>query len=127
MAERELCVDELVQRILELRFAEAGNCGQKRMAELPADAGRHLRDLLDGGEPVQAGHQRILQRGRDRQLRQRAGKREAMCRLPQPSRLDDGLRQFLDEERHRSEENTSELQSLMRIAYAVFCLKKKKN
>src|SRR3546814_4497459 len=27
----------------------------------------------------------------------------------------------------RSEEHTSELKSLMRIAYAVFCLKKKKN
>src|SRR3546814_8125724 len=34
------------------------------------------------------------------------------------------------EERHiydRSEEHTSELQSLMRISYAVFCLKKQKN
>src|SRR3546814_2336246 len=29
-------------------------------------------------------------------------------------------------ERGRSEEHTSELQSLMRISYAVFCLKKKK-
>src|SRR3546814_2847219 len=29
--------------------------------------------------------------------------------------------------RDRSEEHTSELQSLMRISYAVFCLKKKKN
>src|SRR3546814_251114 len=29
--------------------------------------------------------------------------------------------------RHRSEEHTSELQSLMRSSYAVFCLKKKKN
>src|SRR3546814_9681975 len=28
---------------------------------------------------------------------------------------------------YRSEEHTSELQSLMRISYAVFCLKKKKN
>src|SRR3546814_2607079 len=28
---------------------------------------------------------------------------------------------------NRSEEHTSELQSLMRISYAVFCLKKKKN
>src|SRR3546814_5026421 len=28
---------------------------------------------------------------------------------------------------HRSEEHTSELQSLMRISYAVFCLKNKKN
>src|SRR3546814_7271114 len=29
-------------------------------------------------------------------------------------------------ERSRSEEHTSELQSLMRISYAVFCLQKKK-
>src|SRR3546814_6506059 len=32
----------------------------------------------------------------------------------------------LDGARERSEEHTSELQSLMRISYAVFCLKKKK-
>src|SRR3546814_996334 len=31
-----------------------------------------------------------------------------------------------DDVAHRSEEHTSELQSLMRISYAVFCLKKKK-
>src|SRR3546814_960783 len=31
------------------------------------------------------------------------------------------------EKPQRSEEHTSELQSLMRISYAVFCLKKKKN
>src|SRR3546814_9823277 len=32
-----------------------------------------------------------------------------------------------EEELPRSEEHTSELQSLMRISYAVFCLKKKKH
>src|SRR3546814_5915003 len=40
------------------------------------------------------------------------------------------LGQRLDESRGarlRSEEHTSELQSLMRISYAVFCLKKKTN
>src|SRR3546814_10176378 len=31
-----------------------------------------------------------------------------------------------EQEQARSEEHTSELQSLMRISYAVFCLKKKK-
>src|SRR3546814_9838790 len=31
-----------------------------------------------------------------------------------------------DHQPERSEEHTSELQSLMRISYAVFCLKKKK-
>src|SRR3546814_3989727 len=37
---------------------------------------------------------------------------------------------YVNEQGHdvrRSEEHTSELQSLMRISYAVFCLKKKKN
>src|SRR3546814_8249467 len=33
---------------------------------------------------------------------------------------------LLDHAEYRSEEHTSELQSLMRISYAVFCLKKKK-
>src|SRR3546814_14119698 len=33
---------------------------------------------------------------------------------------------FLSTEPSRSEEHTSELQSLMRTSYAVFCLKKKK-
>src|SRR3546814_6991656 len=33
---------------------------------------------------------------------------------------------ILHDPRPRSEEHTSELQSLMRISYAVFCLKKKK-
>src|SRR3546814_6019477 len=39
-----------------------------------------------------------------------------------------GAVEDLPEERHgrRSEEHTSELQSLMRISYAVFCLTKKK-
>src|SRR3546814_7227595 len=35
--------------------------------------------------------------------------------------------QLLPPNPKRSEEHTSELQSLMRISYAVFCLKKKKN
>src|SRR3546814_13376861 len=41
---------------------------------------------------------------------------------PQPLIRQRGFRR-----RGRSEEHTSELQSLMRISYAVFCLKKKNN
>src|SRR3546814_5845257 len=51
-------------------------------------------------------------------LRQQGRQRRQRC----PARLDcadDGT------QRLRSEEHTSELQSLMRISYAVFCLKKK--
>src|SRR3546814_5203337 len=42
-------------------------------------------------------------------------------------RLDetDGIEVFCHLRERRSEEHTSELQSLMRISYAVFCLKKK--
>src|SRR3546814_1780345 len=35
-------------------------------------------------------------------------------------------RDGIEKDKRRSEEHTSELQSLMRISYAVFCLKKKK-
>src|SRR3546814_7939582 len=42
---------------------------------------------------------------------------------PHPLPLDPGLPRIVTSA--RSEEHTSELQSLMRISYAVFCLKKK--
>src|SRR3546814_2176310 len=44
------------------------------------------------------------------------------------AKLPDAALQLLDAVgRARSEEHTSELQSLMRISYAVFCLKKNKH
>src|SRR3546814_10883625 len=47
------------------------------------------------------------------------------------ARADPAVAAMIDGSPHapppRSEEHTSELQSLMRISYAVFCLKKKKN
>src|SRR3546814_3650314 len=42
------------------------------------------------------------------------------------AQIDELSRQFAAYLLGRSEEHTSELQSLMRISYAVFCLKKKK-
>src|SRR3546814_6730580 len=66
----------------------------------------------------------------------------ARANLPEPQRdhgmVADDFRSFLRQREiaydarnitqiFRSEEPTSELQSLMRISYAVFCLKKKKN
>src|SRR3546814_9207411 len=43
-----------------------------------------------------------------------------------PDLFDRTVDRVLDQFLMRSEEHTSELQSLMRISYAVFCLKKKK-
>src|SRR3546814_10243376 len=48
---------------------------------------------------------------------QRIAQHEAAFRI--------GVQHFDGLARHRSEEHTSELQSLMRISYAVFCSKKK--
>src|SRR3546814_10069998 len=72
------------------------------------------------------------------QLRARGGAAEgreeemAVHRCPPPSnferdhaRHDEGADAHPDHAADRSEEHTSELQSLMRISYAVFCLKKR--
>src|SRR3546814_5470912 len=75
----------------------------------PAAAQLRPRDVAAAGQrdaAAAAGHR---QRGRPRH--------RACGRTAGPARRD--LQQ-------RSEEHTSELQSLMRISYAVFCLKKKK-
>src|SRR3546814_9168545 len=63
------------------------------------------------------------------EYRQRVG--HDVCSVPAVVprlRRNDALRGAEDQTTcDRSEEHTSELQSLMRISYAVFCLKKKKN
>src|SRR3546814_2330176 len=62
----------------------------------------------------------------DRAPKRRQGKRRKRCGGGPRCKA----RAFLHREgkaRGRSEEHTSELQSLMRISYAVFCLKKKNN
>src|SRR3546814_7011681 len=48
----------------------------------------------------------------------------ALSAKADPARLEQALAHLVQ---NRSEEHTSELQSLMRISYAVFCLKKKNN
>src|SRR3546814_1298164 len=77
-------------------------------------------EVLAAGGLFVLGTERHESRRIDNQLRGRSGRQG-----------DPGLSRFylsLDDDllRIRSEEHTSELQSLMRISYAVFCLKKKK-
>src|SRR3546814_3454257 len=52
---------------------------------------------------------------------------DVVARQRQREAFERTLAGIVEEDRPRSEEHTSELQSLMRISYAVFCLKKKKN
>src|SRR3546814_7068100 len=51
---------------------------------------------------------------------------DAVLHCPDPAGHERFVRQLADADM-RSEEHTSELQSLMRISYAVFCLNKKNN
>src|SRR3546814_4436417 len=71
----------------------------------------------------------------DEQLAGDQPHREAACALEERVgdqlgavlvQLDTAFRDDLDQRAGRSEEHTSELQSLMRISYAAFCLKKKR-
>src|SRR3546814_3229958 len=50
---------------------------------------------------------------------------EQLGRDPQRDAFGNHVRSVIAQQQDRSEEHTSELQSLMRISYAVFCLKKK--
>src|SRR3546814_2885313 len=52
---------------------------------------------------------------------------EPRALLVAPQLAASGAQRLHQARKERSEEHTSELQSLMRISYAVFCLKKKQN
>src|SRR3546814_4492684 len=97
--------------ICDSRRADAA-CGV-HVPRLPARGGR-AASRVGGGRRRQIARHR---RGDQPQF----FRRRAAAVLP---RLRDGA---VLSQRKRSEEHTSELQSLMRISYAVFCLKKKKN
>src|SRR3546814_5723433 len=81
-----------------------------------------FRSRVDDARSVDAARRRHRDQGRRAQ-----GRAGGAC-LDRPRRRGarDGGRQGLRlVDLQRSEEHTSELQSLMRISYAVFCLKKK--
>src|SRR3546814_1622779 len=99
----------------------------RRSSDLRAASLLLLRDGHDGGGDRPALRRRgdLLERGGALQHRPLApgavGEARREGRRRHPARV---LHHHRDR-RHRSEEHTSELQSLMRISYAVFCLKKK--
>src|SRR3546814_7793561 len=77
------------------------------------EAERSLRDLGMRGDIIKTMHRVFTERGQDRGVTNYV--------------IDAGASGAPIIGRLRSEEHTSELQSLMRISYAVFCLKKKNN
>src|SRR3546814_2607385 len=107
----DVCSSDLSQGAVEHRLEQLG--------QLARDHGWPVG--AEGGDAV---GQRVLDAMRGLVEQQRP-------RLPgqgcQPRAARAGFRRQEPFEHERSEEHTSELQSLMRISYAVFCLKKKKH
>src|SRR3546814_1735381 len=106
-----------------------------RSHQPPRHAAHHQAPGDAGGPPAQQcahalDHVRVVERGCARVLRivvldrRRAARELAKHRAR--LRLEPGVGQEARRLGDRSEEHTSELQSLMRISYAVFCLKTKK-
>src|SRR3546814_8176098 len=92
----------------------------------PAFAVPTLNALVAAGHDIVAVYSqppRPAGRGKTPQLTSIHARAEA---LGLPVRTPISLRDAEAQAAFRSEEHTSELQSLMRISYAVFCLKKKK-
>src|SRR3546814_9826960 len=105
-------------------------CRSRGAREPRADGARVRRDRrgtgrwrgrrhLPGGAADDGRGNRGVQVGGGARPRTRRGRRAPGARGADGAARDVG-------EHVRSEEHTSELQSLMRISYAVFCLKKKK-
>src|SRR3546814_7971976 len=92
------------------RFAEAIDEVHRHAVRGNQPCDRHARSDKHRGRRVAADHFAFRSRFGDRGLR-----RHRQYGFP-----------ALEGGEERSEEHTSELQSLMRISYAVFCLKKKK-
>src|SRR3546814_4004296 len=100
------------------RGGEIGRLALRHMAAGWNEAEISMRDR--GGNLARAvgRHDAVLFAGEDQSQRRNGGERSAVVG---PS----SRRRLLFRE-PRSEEHTSELQSLMRISYAIFCLKKTK-
>src|SRR3546814_9345769 len=99
-------------------------CSSDLGIHIRAPDGRQFRHHL---QPLECGLER-QPRSRRCRRRDRVGvyRERAIREDREGLRFPGGLYKRLSRDGSRSEEHTSELQSLMRISYAVFCFKKKK-
>src|SRR3546814_13257922 len=106
---------------VDMRTPGAGGLSVFRKQD--RDFGLRIGTAGDGMDLVTFKHRAVVRNDHADRVEQRIDRAIAAC--------GDGLFLAIDLQRQdralrRSEEHTSELQSLMRTSYAVFCLKKKK-
>src|SRR3546814_5376921 len=96
---------------------------KRKLRLKPQEANRHLDNAMEGANRAAALTRRLLAFARSEPLLPSAVDPDALV-----AGLSDLIdRSIGDQITMRSEEHTSELQSLMRLSYAVFCLKTKRN
>ena len=91
---------QLLERRVELDRGQDRHRADQLVGELPSDRGADLRHILDRTKPVEASHQRGLQRRRYGERRQRSVEHVAVRRLTQQPALEQRACQLLDEQRH---------------------------
>src|SRR3546814_10564140 len=101
--------EERPQQSAEVAARETGDEPQPAMQAAGGDAAEEGADVAAESEPGAVAHEQPAERGA-----------QHLAPRQPPGRIETAG------EAGRSEEHTSELQSLMRISYAVFCLTKKK-
>src|SRR3546814_6127874 len=114
----DVCSSDLVRG----RSARAGVCEARDLDRIADHLHRAGNGIVDVDDHVAGGGLRVVHRLAD--VVDRAGRYAGGVEHLHPVLGRRGPQDRL--ELGRSEEHTSELQSLMRISYAVFCLKKKK-
>src|SRR3546814_4437982 len=111
----DVCSSDL-RKIGRFQEADGGTLFLDEIGEMPLDAQVKLLRVLQSGEVQALGARHI----REVDVRVIAATNKRLLDEVEAGR-------FREDLYYRSEEHTSELQSLMRISYAVFCLKKKTN
>src|SRR3546814_4958437 len=94
-------------------------------AAQPASGGQFLRDPGDIDARADRDDPQSFRRGNDDRGGRAKRRHAPACENPW-SGYTNGAGAMVERRNDRSEEHTYELQSLMRISYAVFCLKKTK-
>src|SRR3546814_392034 len=138
LTEGEIEIGQCQQVGLALHLAQHRHnavpvAGLAQVAESDGRAGESRRVTQHGGIELHEAHAGLGQTGEievettDAIDRQGEAERRQAAEAVETGAVE-VAHAFIGEFQHdRSEEHTSELQSLMRISYAVFCLKKKRN
>src|SRR3546814_3846907 len=98
--------------------------GQRRQYQRKYQAGGEVEEATGGIESLRAGGDRAGREHQHWHVQRQRQQRDEDAGAAHAHRQR-GHHRADQAQQRRSEEHTSELQSLMRISYAVFCLKKK--